>query len=147
MIFSRPRPIFVGAWVAWAWKHIYWPPVGRAVAALLRFPIKAEEGKDEACLEAFRNKLLYINSFTASQQEMLESIYRVSGTSKSSWHINEEPATDRYASALEAMKAGDRMAFVRMMMYTRVFHSDGCGDHGRYLVVDRLGQHETLATI
>ncbi len=100
--------------------------VGRAVAALLSLPIKFEGSKEEACLENFRNKVVYINSFTVSQKDMLESACRVTGTKKDDWTITKEPAQDRYMSGIEEMKEGKRIGFVKMM-YTRVFYPDGCG--------------------
>jgi hypothetical protein len=101
--------------------------VGRAVAALLSLPIKSEGSKEEACLDNLRNKVVYINSFTVSQKDMLESACRVTGTKKDDWTITKEPAQDRYMSGIEEMKEGKRIGFVKMM-YTRVFYPDGCGD-------------------
>jgi hypothetical protein len=65
--------------------------VGRAVAALLSLPIKAEDGKD-TCLEQYANKMIYVNSFTINQKEMLESSYRVTDTKESDWEITKEPS-------------------------------------------------------
>jgi hypothetical protein len=101
--------------------------IGRAVAALLSLPIKSEGSNKEACLENFKNKVVYINSFTVSQKDMLESACRVTGTKKDDWTITKEPAQDRYMSGVEEMKEGNRIGFVKMM-YTRVFYPDGCGD-------------------
>ncbi|KUJ17869.1 NAD(P)-binding protein [Mollisia scopiformis] len=101
-----------------------WPQVGRAVAALLSLPVKSDE---TACLENFKNKVVYINSFTVNQREMLESALRVTGTKKEDWSVTKEPAKERYASGLEEIKEGKRIGFAKMM-YTRVFFPDGCGD-------------------
>ncbi|CAK3763742.1 Hypothetical predicted protein [Lecanosticta acicola] len=105
-----------------------WPQVGRAVAALLSLPIKAE-GSDKG-LEDFQNKLVYISSFTVSQQEMFESILRVTGSKEEDWTVSEEPAVERYEEAVKAMKAKgpERYAAFVRMMYTRVFYPDGNGD-------------------
>ena len=101
--------------------------VGRAVAALLSLPIKPEGSNKEACLENFKNQVVYINSFTVSQQDMLESAFRVTGTKKDDWTITKEPAQERYMSGIKEMKEGKRIGFAKMM-YTRVFYPDGCGD-------------------
>jgi hypothetical protein len=101
--------------------------VGRAVAALLSLPIKSEGSKKEACLENFKNKVVYINSFTVSQKDILESACRVTGTKKDDWAITKEPAQDRYMSGIEEMKKGNHTGFIKML-YTRVFYPDGCGD-------------------
>ena len=117
-----------------------WPQVGRAVAALLSLPVKAEGEDKEKCLENFRNKHVYVSSFTVSQKEMLDSVLRVTGDKISDWKITKEPAKGWYAAGIAAMKAGDRMGFVRMM-YTRVYYDDGSGDYekARGLVNGVLG--------
>lgn len=104
-----------------------WPQVGRAVTSLLSLPIKAEGGNSERCLEHFQNRVVYVNSFNASQKDMLESVLRVTGDKLEDWTINKEPAHERYTSATKALQGGERMAYVRMM-YTRVFFNDGTGD-------------------
>ena len=104
-----------------------WPQVGRAVAALLSLPIKPEGGNAERCLENFKNKVVYVNSFNISQKDMLDSVLRVTGDKLEDWTITKEPAKERYASAAKALQSGERMAYVRMM-YTRIFFDDGNGN-------------------
>ena len=101
--------------------------VGRAVAALLSLPIQAEGSNKEACLENFKNKVVFINSFTVNQKDMLESALRVTGTKEDDWTINKEPTQERYSSGIKEMKEGNRIGFAKMM-YTRVFYPDGSGD-------------------
>jgi hypothetical protein len=104
-----------------------WPQVGRAVAALLSLPIKPEGGNAERCLENFKNKIVYVNSFNVSQKDMLDSVLRVTGDKLEDWTIHKEPARERWASAAKALQGGERMAYVRMM-YTRIFFDDGNGN-------------------
>jgi hypothetical protein len=104
-----------------------WPQVGRAVAALLSLPIKPEGGNVERCLENFKNKVVYVNSFNISQKDMLDSVLRVTGDKLEDWTIHKEPARERWASAAKALQGGERMAYVRMM-YTRIFFDDGNGN-------------------
>ncbi|KAF2725903.1 NAD(P)-binding protein [Polychaeton citri CBS 116435] len=105
-----------------------WPHIGRAVAALLSLPIRPEkEDSKQPCLENFRNKVVYTNSFTINQKEMFESALRVTGTKEDDWTTIKEPSHERYASGLEEIKQGQRIGFAKMM-YTRVFFPDGCGD-------------------
>lgn len=104
-----------------------WPQVGRTVASLLSLPIKPEGGDNERCLENFRNKVVYVNSFTVSQKDMLDSVLRVTGDKMEDWTINKEPAKERHTAATKALQEGERMAYVRMM-YTRIFYDDGTGD-------------------
>ena len=114
--------------------------VGRAVAALLSLPIKPEGSNSEACLESFRNKVVYVNSFTVSQRDMLESAFRVTGTKETDWTITSEPSHERYANGLEEMQEGDRVGFAKML-YTRIFYPDGSGDteSGRGMINHILG--------
>lgn len=104
-----------------------WPQVGRAVAALMSLPIKPEGGNTERCLENFRNKIVYVNSFTVSQKDMLDSVLRVTGDKVEDWTIIKKPARERHAAAAVALRGGERMAYVRVM-YTRIFYDDGNGD-------------------
>ena len=101
--------------------------VGRAVAALLSLPIKPEGSNTEACIESFKNKVVYVSSFTVSQKDMLESALRVTGTKEDEWIITKEPAQERYSSGIKEMQEGKRIGFAKMM-YTRVFYPDGSGD-------------------
>lgn len=100
-----------------------WPQVGRTVASLLSLPIQAED----ACLDNLKNQVVYADSFTVSQSDMLESVCRVTGTSQSDWTINKQSAKERYEGGLEDMQKGDRIGFVKML-YTRVFYDDGSGN-------------------
>ncbi|CAJ2513499.1 Uu.00g016180.m01.CDS01 [Anthostomella pinea] len=110
-----------------------WPQVGRAVAALLSLPIappgdsEGTSSSNAACLENFRNQLVYVKSFTVTQREMLASAMRVTGTKESDWTITKEPAQERYTTSLSEIKEGKRVGFAKMM-YTRVFFADGVGD-------------------
>ncbi|KAI9812696.1 MAG: hypothetical protein M1832_000353 [Thelocarpon impressellum] len=104
-----------------------WPQVGRAVAALLSLPIQPEGQERERSLDHFRNKLVYVSSFTVSQRDMLDSVLRVTGTSLADWTVTKEPSKERYLGGIESMKKGDRIGFAKMM-YSRVFYPDGNGD-------------------
>jgi len=105
-----------------------WPQVGRAVAALLSLPIEPEGGDSDRCLARFKNKFVYVNSFTVSQKDILDSVLRVTGTKVDDWKVSSIPAQERYDEGMEAVKKGDRMGFARSMA-TRVFFSDGVGDY------------------
>nr|POE94397.1 hypothetical protein CFP56_16637 [Quercus suber] len=117
-----------------------WPQVGRGVAALLSLPIKPEGSNKEACLEALKNKVVYLNSFTVSQKEMFASALRVTGTTEADWITTNEPSHERYAAGIAAIKQGQRIGFAKMM-YTRVFYPDGCGDfeHNKGTLNEVLG--------
>ena len=97
------------------------------VAALLSLPINPEGSNKDANLSNFRNKIIYANSFTVSQRDMLESVLRVTVTKEIDWTITQEPAQERYASGIKEMQEGNRIGFAKML-YTRVFYPDGSGD-------------------
>jgi hypothetical protein len=101
-----------------------WSQVGRAVAALLSLPVDASSEQDSSVtLSAYRNRMVYISSFSVNQKEMFESVKRVIGTIDNDWRIISEPAKERYESACERLERGDRVAFGRML-YTRYFYED-----------------------
>ena len=108
------------------WQATDFYQVGRAVAALLSLPIKPEGSNEEACLENFKNEVVYVNSFTVSQRDMLESALRVTGTKENNWTITKESAQERYSSGIKEIQEGKHIGFAKMI--TRVFYPDGCGD-------------------
>lgn len=117
-----------------------WPQVGRAVAALLALPIKSTSGSS-ACLEDFKNQVIFISSFLLSQRDMLASLYRVTDTQESDWTITFEDAHERYHTGIEQMKQGQRVGFGKMM-YTRVFWNEEGGVPGNVehkIINDKLG--------
>ncbi|EMC99192.1 hypothetical protein BAUCODRAFT_146168 [Baudoinia panamericana UAMH 10762] len=104
-----------------------WPQVGRAVASILSLPVKAEDVfKTSASLGAYRNKVIYVNSFTISQKDMLTSTLRVTDTKEEDWIITKEPAPEVYKTGMEQMKAGGWPK--ANFLYSRVFYADGSGD-------------------
>ncbi|QIW99238.1 hypothetical protein AMS68_004756 [Peltaster fructicola] len=104
-----------------------WPQVGRAVAGILSLPIKAEGTDKSACLEAIRNKVVYVNSFTVSQKDMLESAQRVTYTTSEDWTVSKEASQQRYDDGVAQFKKGEFMGMMKMMS-TRIFFLDECGD-------------------
>lgn len=93
-----------------------WSQCGQALAALLSMP---EEGASPS-LSEWKNKGVYINSFTVSQRDILDSIHRVTGSSDEDWEISNEPSLERYQTGLKEMQEGVRTGFVKVM-YTRTF--------------------------
>lgn len=116
-----------------------WPQVGRAVAALLSLPVAAPH-KGDPCLEDYKNKVIYVNSFTTTQREMLASALRVTGTTEDEWSVAREGSRERFAAGLEGVKKGEKVAFAKML-YARQFFPDGTGDfeHEKGTVNEVLG--------
>jgi hypothetical protein len=108
--------------------------VGRAVAALLSLPIKSDGG---ACLEDFRNKVVFVSSFSVSQQDMFESALRVTGTRKEDWTITNEAVQARFSSGLKDVSEGRREGFAKLI--SRAFFPDGGGNVEHKTLNDVLG--------
>lgn len=107
-------------------RNNYSCQVGRAVSALLSLPIKPEGADKEACLESLKNKVVYVNSFTVSQKDILESALRVTSTKAVEQTIEKEPVKERYSSGIKEIQEGKPLGFATMT--ARVFYPDGCGD-------------------
>lgn len=106
-----------------------WPQVGRAVASLLSLKVEPEgDNDDEPSLAKYRNKHVYVSSFTVNQKDILESAMRVTKTSEKDWTVTREPSHERYRGGVEHMqKNGYGVGFVKLL-YTRVFFPDGAGN-------------------
>jgi hypothetical protein len=104
-----------------------WPQVGRAVAGILSLPIKPEGPNTEACLESLRNKVIYANSFTISQRDMLASALRLTGTKEDEWTITKVPARELYSTSVKQIAEGKKEAFASFL-YSRIFFPDGSGN-------------------
>jgi hypothetical protein len=102
--------------------------VGRAVAALLSLPVQPEGDDETHCLEHFRNRNVYVSSFTISQEDILGSVLRVTGTNAPDWTITKVPSGERYQTGLNEMRGGDMAGFTKMM-FSRVFYPDGSGNY------------------
>ena len=98
------------------------------MAAILSLPIKPDADAPERCLEALKNKCVYINSFNVSQQDIFESTLRGTKTTASDWEITKESSQERYNTGQKEIKDGQRIGFAKVM-YTRVFFPDGAGDY------------------
>lgn len=105
-----------------------WPQCGRGIAALLGLKVLPDDENDRSPhLSQFRNRFVYMSSFLVSQEDMLDSVIRVTGTSLQDWKVNHQPHKERYESGLAEMKKGNQLGFARLM-YTRAFYPDGSGD-------------------
>lgn len=106
-----------------------WPQVGRAVANLLSLKVLPEnESEKGPYLSQFKNELVYFSSFQVNQQEMFESLLRVTGTKKEDWKISNEPVKERFEKGKSMLQSGDRRGF-GLMLYSRFFFPDAPGIH------------------
>lgn len=118
-----------------------WAQNGRGVANLLNLKILRDDENDKSpCLTDFKNKFAYIASFVVSQNDMLDSVLRVTGTEMKDWKINHESSQKRYQEGMEEVKKGDFRGMVKAM-YSRIFYPDQIGNHAvtRGLDNDKLG--------
>lgn len=96
---------------------------------MLSLPIKREDGSGSsttACLDDYKNRVVYINSFTVSQRDMLASALRVTSTKDSDWTITHESARERFAAGVQEVKEGKMQGFQKFA--ARLLFDDGCGD-------------------
>lgn len=101
-----------------------WPQVGRAVAALLSLKVKPDGPEDKSpCLEQFKNKYCYPESFRVNQKELLASVLRATNTTEADWNIQKVSSQERFDHAMNTVRQGDMRLFVRAM-YTRAMFPD-----------------------
>lgn len=100
-----------------------WPQCGRAVVALLNLP----ESDASPCLADWKNKPVYITSFSVSQRDMLESLHRILGTSDVDWQITFEPTAKRVQDGMDEFAKGI-MTGIGKAMYARLFMRSRAGE-------------------
>ncbi|KAI9150635.1 CipA protein [Paramyrothecium foliicola] len=104
-----------------------WQQIARAVAKLLSLKEKPDDESDkQPCLSAFKNQLIYISSFYVSQQDMFESLLRVTGTQREDWEVKSQNSSERYQSGLALLQQGERTGFMRAL-YVRSFYPEEPG--------------------
>lgn len=102
--------------------------VGRAVAKVLSLNELPEDENDKSLtLSSFLNKGVYTKSFLVSQNDMFESVKRVTGTTDTDWTITQEDTKKRYEDGLAQVKVGNMAGFSKML-YARAFYPDGSND-------------------
>jgi hypothetical protein len=107
-----------------------WPQCGRAVASLLSLKVAPDSEDDKSLtLTDFKNKCAYISSFTISQNDMLESVLRVTGTDLKDWKVTKVSVREYYKSGVEELQKGNRIGFAKLL-YSRNFFPESSGDFG-----------------
>lgn len=102
--------------------------VGRAVAKVLSLKELPEDENDKSLtLSTFLNKAVYLKSFVVSQNDMFESVKRVTGTADADWTITHENTKKRYEDGLAQVKVGNMAGFSKML-YARAFYPDDSND-------------------
>lgn len=103
--------------------------VGRAVAAVLSLPVLPRNAEDarSLTLSKFFNGSIYVKSFVVSQNDMLASAQRVTGTTDADWTVTEESTKTRYEEGMALVKQGNMAGFSKML-YARAFYPDDALD-------------------
>ncbi|EFX04915.1 isoflavone reductase family protein [Grosmannia clavigera kw1407] len=95
--------------------------VGRAVAKVLSLKELPEDESDKSLsLSQLLNKGVYLTSFVVSQNDMFESVKRVTGTKDADWTITHEASKKRYEEGLAQVKSGNMAGFGKLL-YARGF--------------------------
>lgn len=102
--------------------------VGRAVAKVLSLNELPEDENDKSLtLSTYLNKPMYLKSFVVSQNDMFESVKRVTGTTDADWTITYEDTKKRYEDGLAQVRRGNMAGFSKML-YARAFYPDDSND-------------------
>lgn len=96
--------------------------VGRAVAKVLSLnELPYDENDQTLTLSTFLNKGVYIKSFVVSQNDIFESVKRVTRTTDAEWTITHEATKKRYEDGLAQVRGGNMAGFSKML-YARAFY-------------------------
>ncbi|OLN97973.1 hypothetical protein CCHL11_02468 [Colletotrichum chlorophyti] len=102
--------------------------VGRAVAKVLSLKELPDDEKDKSLtLSRFVNNSVYLKSFVFSQNDMFESVKRVTGTTDADWTVNHESSKKRYEDGLAQVKGGNMAGFSKLL-YARAFYPEDPSD-------------------
>jgi hypothetical protein len=117
-----------------------YPQVGRAVANLLSLPLTSEDN-NALTLSSYRNRLVFVSSFTLNQREMLDAVQHVTKTSDSDWKISTMPAKEKFEDSKKRLFGGDRSAFADMLYSRNFFPGENAGlfEVARGLDNEKLG--------
>lgn len=116
------------------------PQLGRGVASLLSLKVLPEDENDRSpTLSNWKNGTVYISSFFVNQQDMFQSVLRVTGDKESDWKIHDEDVKERYEAGKAEMQMGSMRGFGKML-YARLFYPDGAADFNDRLDNKVLGK-------
>ncbi|OAA55760.1 NAD(P)-binding domain protein [Cordyceps fumosorosea ARSEF 2679] len=120
-----------------------WLQCGRAAAAFLSLKVLPEAEHDaDAKMSRWRDRPLFIKSFVASQQDMLDSVHGVLGTTDADWTVAKVDAQARYDAGRKLLGGPEGHKGFSHCLYTRTFFQDGGGDFSGRVVKEALGLPE-----
>ncbi|KFY28138.1 hypothetical protein V491_00615 [Pseudogymnoascus sp. VKM F-3775] len=113
--------------------------VGRAVAKVLSLKeLPISEDDKSLTLSSFLNKGVYLKSFVVSQNDMFESVKRVTGTTDADWTVTHEDSKKRYEDGLAQVKSGNMAGFSKLL-YARAFYPEDSLDFSAKTQNELLG--------
>lgn len=116
------------------------PQLGRGIASLFSLKVLPEDENDKSpTLSHWKNGTVNISSFFVNQQDMFQSVLRVTGDKESDWKIYEEDVKERYEAGKAEMQKGSMRGFGKML-YARLFYPDGAADFNDRLDNKVLGK-------
>ncbi|KAL4802423.1 hypothetical protein BDV18DRAFT_61803 [Aspergillus unguis] len=116
--------------------------VGRAVATVLSLKQLPEDENDKSLtFSSWLNKPVYLRSFVISQNDMFESVKRVTGTTDSDWTVTHEDSHKRFQDGLGMVKTGNMAGFAKLL-YSRAFWPEDAGNHADKAQNELLGLPE-----
>ena len=99
--------------------------VARAVAKVLSLRVLPDDESDTMItLSGFLNQGVFIKSFVVSQNDMFESVKRVTRTTDADWKVTNETTQKRYEDGLAQVKTGNMAGFGKMLYARSFFPSD-----------------------
>ncbi|KAJ5206314.1 hypothetical protein N7491_003067 [Penicillium cf. griseofulvum] len=113
--------------------------VGRAVARVLSLKELPDDETDKSLtLSGFLNKGVYVKSFVVSQNDMFESVKRVTGTTDADWMVTHEATKKRYEDGLAQVRIGNMAGFSKML-YARTFYPEDSSEFSAKAQNELLG--------
>jgi hypothetical protein len=108
-----------------------WLQTGRGVASLLALKVLPDDKNDKSqYLSQYKGDFVYISSFKVNQQEIFESVLRVTGTKREDWTITNQPVKERFAIGQQMLQGGNPSGF-GLMLYYRMLFTDASALHPR----------------
>ncbi|KAJ5223235.1 hypothetical protein N7468_007777 [Penicillium chermesinum] len=113
--------------------------VGRAVAKVLSLKELPEDENDRSLtVSAFLQRGIYIKSFVICQNDIFESVKRVTGTTDADWAVSHESTQERYEDGQTLVKSGNMAGFSKQL-YARGFFPDDPSDFSAKAQNELLG--------
>jgi hypothetical protein len=102
-----------------------WPQTALCLSRILALQLHSSSGPS---ISQYETKQVLVTSFILSQQDMFESVLRVTGDEKSDWTIRYEDAKQRFSRGMRMLQQGNFDGF-NIAMYSRAFFRDDPMNH------------------